>query len=55
MMCWWFRRPWRDQAGSSLIEYSILIAITIALIIVGVAAAGLWASGSWAHLLNILG
>jgi hypothetical protein len=41
--------------GSSLIEYSILIAITIALIIVGVAAAGLWASGLWARLLNILG
>jgi len=49
------RRHWRDKTGSSLIEYTFLIAITIALIIVGIAVAGLWASGMWAHLLNILG
>ena len=50
-----FWRRWRDKAGSSLIEYAFLIAITIALIIIGVAVAGLWASGMWAHLQNILG
>ena len=50
-----FWRPWRDKAGSSLIEYAFLIAITIALIIIGVAVAGLWVSGIWAHLRNILG
>jgi Flp pilus assembly pilin Flp len=49
-----FWRPWRDKAGSSLIEYAFLIAITIALIIIGVAVAGLWASGIWAYLRNIL-
>ena len=50
-----FWRPWRDKAGRSLIEYAFLFAITIALIIIGVAVAGLWASGMWAHLQNILG
>jgi Flp pilus assembly pilin Flp len=50
-----FWRPWRDKSGSSLIEYAFLIAIAIALIIIGVAVAGLWASGIWTHLQNILG
>jgi Flp pilus assembly pilin Flp len=48
-------RLWHHRAGSSLIEYSILVAIIVAAIIAGVAAAGSAASGIWVHLLNILG
>jgi Flp pilus assembly pilin Flp len=50
-----FLRLWHHRAGSSLIEYSILVAIIVAAIIAGVAAAGSAASGIWVHLLNILG
>jgi Flp pilus assembly pilin Flp len=50
-----FARLWHDQAGCSLIEYSILVAIIVAAIISGVVAAGLAASGIWVRLLNILG
>ena len=50
-----FLRLWHHRAGSSLIEYSILVAIIVAAIIVGVAAAGSGASGIWVRLLNILG
>jgi Flp pilus assembly pilin Flp len=50
-----FVRLWHDKAGSSLIEYSILVAIIVAAIISGVVAAGMVASGIWVRLLNILG
>ena len=50
-----FLRLWHHRAGSSLIEYSILVAIIVAAIIAGVAAAGSAASGIWVRLLNILG
>ena len=50
-----FLRLWRHNAGSSLIEYSILVAIIVAAIIAGVAAAGSAASGIWVRLLHILG
>jgi Flp pilus assembly pilin Flp len=46
---------WRDRAGSSLIEYSFLITITVVLVLAGVAAVGIWASGTWSHLLAALG
>jgi Flp pilus assembly pilin Flp len=49
-----FWRLWRDNAGSSLIEYSFLITIMIALVVVLVAAAGVWVSEAWARLLTIL-
>ena len=41
--------------ASSLIDYTILVAIIVAAIIAGVAAAGSAASGIWVRLLNILG
>jgi Flp pilus assembly pilin Flp len=49
-----FSRLWRDRAGSSLIEYSFLITITAVLVLAGVAAVGVWASGTWSHLLATL-
>jgi Flp pilus assembly pilin Flp len=45
---------WRDCSGSSLIEYSFLITITIVLVVVGVALAGRWAANTWIHLLPAL-
>lgn len=50
-----FRRLWRDRAGSSMIEYAFLVAIMVAIIIVGVAVAGSWAVGMWTRLTTILG
>jgi Flp pilus assembly pilin Flp len=47
-------RLWRDRAGSSLIEYSLLITITVVLVVAAVAAAGIWVSGAWSHLLAAL-
>ena len=45
-------RLWRDNSGSSTIEYSFLIGIIIALVVAGVALAGIWASGMWASFLS---
>jgi Flp pilus assembly pilin Flp len=47
-------RLWRDRAGTSSIEYAFLITITVVLIVAGVAAAGIWVSGAWSHLLAAL-
>jgi len=46
-----FLRLWRDGAGSALIEYSLLISIIIALGLIAVATAGVWAADMWARLL----
>jgi Flp pilus assembly pilin Flp len=55
-MSWWgrFLRLWRDSAGSSLIEYSFVITIMIALVMIAVATAGVWVAETWAHLLSTL-
>jgi Flp pilus assembly pilin Flp len=45
---------WRDRSGSSLIEYSFLITLTVILVVVGVAFAGRWAAGMWTNLLHAL-
>jgi Flp pilus assembly pilin Flp len=43
---------WRDTAGTSLIEYSLVIAFMIALILVGVSLAAGWASGMFSAFLR---
>jgi Flp pilus assembly pilin Flp len=50
-----FQRLWRDQGGASLIEYSFLIALITAIVVVGVSVAGAWAQGMWERLLPMLG
>ena len=50
-----FQRLWGDRAGSSLIEYSMLVGIVIALALVVVSAVGAWAQGVWVNLLHSLG
>jgi Flp pilus assembly pilin Flp len=47
-------RLWRDCGGSSLMEYSFLIALAIVLVVVGVAFAGGWAASMWTNLLPAL-
>ena len=49
-----FLRLWRDGSGASLIEYSFLIGIIIALVVVAVALTGIWISGSWMSFLSAL-
>jgi len=44
-------RLWRDCSGGSLIEYSFLITITVALVVLGVSLAGAWAANMWTSLL----
>jgi len=50
-----FQRLWREEAGASLIDYSILVALITVLVVAGVAVAGSWAQSMWMHLLPILG
>jgi Flp pilus assembly pilin Flp len=45
---------WRNSAGSALIEYSFLLTIMIALVVLAIASAGVWVSDMWTHLLSIL-
>ena len=49
-----FERLWRDQAGASLIDYAIVVAV-ITVLVVGVAVTGSWIKGVWVHLLSLLG
>jgi Flp pilus assembly pilin Flp len=50
-----FQRLWRDQRGTSLIDYAILAALITTIVVLGVAVAGSWIQGMWAHLLPLLG
>ena len=47
-----FSRLWHDCSGAALIEYSFVIGFMIALIVIGVALAGNWASSMWVRLLS---
>ena len=47
-------RLWRDSAGSSLIEYSFVITVMIALVLIAVATAGVWVAEEWTRLLATL-
>ena len=49
-----FLRLWRDSVGSALIEYSLLLSIIIALVVIAVASAGVWAADMWTRLLPTL-
>jgi len=44
-----------NQRGASLIEYSFLVALITAIVVVAVSVAGAWAQGMWSHLLPLLG
>jgi Flp pilus assembly pilin Flp len=47
-------RLWRDSAGSSLLEYSVLITIISAVIVIGVGIASVWISEKWMDLFSAI-
>jgi Flp pilus assembly pilin Flp len=49
-----FLRLWRDRSGSSVIEYSFLITIMIALVVVAIVATGNWFASMWEAFLAVL-
>ena len=50
-----FDSLWRDEAGASLIEYSIPVALITVIVVVGISVAGSWIQGMWLHLPPLLG
>jgi Flp pilus assembly pilin Flp len=50
-----FQHLWRHQGGTSLIDYSILVALITVMVVVAVSVAGSWIQGMWMHLLPLLG
>jgi Flp pilus assembly pilin Flp len=46
-----FSRLRHDRSGSSLLEYCFLMTITIALVVIGVAATGSWIAGMFERFL----
>jgi Flp pilus assembly pilin Flp len=45
---------WRDESGASLLEYSLLLAVIMAVTVATVSLVGAWASGKWTSLLTAL-
>ena len=48
-------RLWKDERGASLLEYSMLIGLIIAVTVGVVASVGTWSSGQWTALKAALG
>jgi Flp pilus assembly pilin Flp len=46
----YFRRLRADQAGASLIEYSVLIGIILVLAFASVRGVGTWVNAQWTNL-----
>lgn len=49
------QRLWPDQAGASLIDYAIVVAVITVLVVVGIAVVGASAQAMWTRLLPLLG
>lgn len=45
---------WKDRRGASLLEYSLLIGIILAVTVAAVGALGVWATGRWTTLCTAL-
>jgi pilus assembly protein Flp/PilA len=48
-------RLWKDEQGASLLEYSVLIGVILAISAAAVIAVGGWAGDQWALLKTNLG
>jgi len=46
---------WRDESGASLLEYSLLIGLILAVSATAVIAVGGWAGNQWSNLKGVLG
>jgi pilus assembly protein Flp/PilA len=45
---------WRDERGASLLEYSVLIGLITAGVVVTITNVGTWVSGKWTNVYNNL-
>jgi Flp pilus assembly pilin Flp len=48
-------RLWKDEGGASLLEYTVLIGIVLAISVALVTALGLWANDQWDNLCTKIG
>jgi Flp pilus assembly pilin Flp len=48
-------RLWKDEGGASLLEYSLLIGIIVAVTVGVITAVGVWVTGQWTTLKTALG
>jgi len=46
---------WKDRRGASLLEYSLLIGIIVAVTVGVITAVGTWVTGRWDSLKTALG
>ncbi len=46
---------WKDRRGASLLEYSLLIGIIVAVTVGVITAVGAWVTGRWTALQTALG
>jgi pilus assembly protein Flp/PilA len=47
-------RLWKDEGGASLLEYSLLIGIIVAVTVGTITAVGVWVSGRWTALMTAI-
>lgn len=47
-------RLWNDEAGASLLEYSVLLGLITATCVGAVLAVGTWVTGRWGTVLTTL-
>jgi Flp pilus assembly pilin Flp len=50
----WARALWRGRSGSSLVEYSLLVGVAIAMVVVALVPLGRWLASVWTNLLGAL-
>jgi pilus assembly protein Flp/PilA len=48
-------RLWNDKGGASLLEYSLLIGIIVAITVTLITGVGVWVTGRWTALCTALG
>ncbi|NJO32504.1 MAG: Flp family type IVb pilin [Rhodospirillales bacterium] len=47
-------RLWKDERGASLLEYSVLVGLITAAVVVTITAVSVWTGGRWTTLLSTL-
>ena len=47
-------RLWSDESGASLLEYSVLVGLIVAGVVVTITGVGTWIGGRWTNLKNVL-
>ena len=47
-------RLWSDKSGASLLEYSVLVGLIVAGVVLTITAVGTWIGGRWTTLSSVL-